>query len=53
MTEYGLKRAASGTIHRTGFNTREEAQAWIDEFIADGGRPGAFIIISREISSWQ
>ena len=39
-------------LHR-GPMTEAEVDAWIQEFLDDGGKPGTFIKVSRTVSPWK
>lgn len=51
--EYGvaLWRDRFGEPHRTEL-TEEAAHQWIAEYVADGGAPGVFFVIRREVGPW-
>jgi hypothetical protein len=53
-TEYGVVHHLSSfdDLHR-GPMTRQEAIEWVTEFEGDGGRPGAFLVVSRELTDWS
>lgn len=40
-------------IHRGPYETREDAQRWIDEAESDGFRPGVFVVREREVGEWK
>jgi hypothetical protein len=51
--EYGIRLLRNtGDLHRSGM-TWPEAEAWIAEWVEDGGRSGVWEIVSREISKWE
>jgi hypothetical protein len=50
--EYGIFYARRNDLHR-GPMTEAEARSWIEGFIDDGGRPGAFYVVSRVVGPWQ
>lgn len=42
-----------GAIHRGPFKTKEEAQGWIDDAVADGFHPEAFYLAMRRVTHWM
>jgi hypothetical protein len=30
----------------------DEAELWVDDYLDDGGRPGAFYVAKREVGPW-
>ena len=50
--EYGIRCSTDGKVHRNGM-TLEEAKQWLDGWLVDGGREGAFSLIRRSISKWE
>ena len=51
--EYGVAfRRTTSEPHRLGM-TEIEASTWIKEFIEDGGRSGAFVVIRRPMGDWE
>lgn len=54
LWEWGIARGTDELVdpHRTGM-TEEGARSWVEEFEADGGRKGAFIVIKRPVSKWE
>ncbi|QEM41530.1 hypothetical protein SEA_FORZA_60 [Gordonia phage Forza] len=58
--EYGIWRypnpdmpskAPQGYLWLAGMS-RKQAERWIDEWINDGGRPGAFSVVRRPRGAW-
>jgi hypothetical protein len=51
--EHGIvHNATPDELHR-GPMTGTKAREWIKEFEEDGGKPGAFVIVYRTVSTWQ
>ena len=51
-TEWGVLQPRIPGLHR-GPWTKSEAEEWIAECEADGMRPGAFVLASREVTGWR
>lgn len=52
MTEYGIARDDEPTTLHRGPMSLYDAKRWIAEWDEDLGKPGVFIIISREVTPW-
>lgn len=51
--EYGVMHDRyPDELHR-GPMTKEEAERWVQEFEDEGGRAGAFYVVSRTVSPWK
>ena len=53
--EYGVRHVndpESWEPHRSGMG-EEDARDWVRDFEADGGKPGAFIVVRRQIGAWE
>lgn len=52
-TEYGIVFANEPDELHRGPMTEAEARVWLDEWAAEGGRPGAFRMVVREVGEWK
>ncbi len=52
MKEYGIKHIRDDELHR-GPMTEAEANHWIADWLADGGRLSVFYVVSREVTDWE
>lgn len=54
MTEYGIARHTFNgeEIHRSNM-TKDEAEEWISQWLADQNPSNIYYIVSREVSAWD